>query len=170
MNISVDVQVASEGDDNPDPESISSWLNSVLSFPAVNFKPLSSTENSQDDVEVCVRIVDENESQTLNNQYRQKNSPTNVLSFPADLPEGIPIEHLGDIVICNSVVRKEANEQGKETRAHWAHMIVHGTLHLLGYDHIEDSEAEIMEALETKIMTHLLFPPPYQHLSKQQSQ
>lgn len=163
MNVTVDVQVASEGDDNPDPESIRSWLTTTLSHPKVN---VDKKKSSDDELEVCVRIVDEEEIQELNRHYRQKNSPTNVLSFPADLPAGIPVNHLGDIIICNTVVKNEATTQGKEIRAHWAHMVVHGTLHLLGYDHIDDSEADVMEAIETTILTQLLFPPPYQQTSQ----
>jgi probable rRNA maturation factor len=152
MNLTVDVQVAAEGDDNPDPDSIRTWLESAL----------QDRFDSTNTVEVCVRVVDEMESQTLNSQYRGKHSPTNVLSFPANLPKDIPVCHLGDIVICAGVVKREAEQQGKEARAHWAHMVVHGTLHLLGYDHINDADASIMESLETKILTGLLFPPPYQ--------
>ncbi len=152
MNLTVDVQVASDGDDNPDADSIRSWLESVL---ADRFEPDQA-------VEVCVRIVSEVESQTLNKQYRGKDSPTNVLSFPSELPADIPERHLGDIVICEAIVKQEALEQGKQERAHWAHMVVHGALHLLGYDHIDDDEADIMESLETTILTNLLFPPPYQ--------
>lgn len=158
MNLTVDVQVASQGHDAPDPESIRSWVRSALDKRA---------DESQE-VEVCVRIVDENESQALNNQYRQKNKPTNVLSFPSEMPEGLPILHLGDIVICSAVVKREAEEQGKSTRAHWAHMVIHGTLHLLGFDHIDEADAVEMENLETQIMVGLLFPPPYQMQSQQQ--
>ena len=85
-----------------------------------------------------------------------------MLSFPADLPPDLDLPLLGDLVICAPVVEREAAEQGKPIEAHWAHMLVHGCLHLIGYDHIEDNDADIMEALETRILTKLGFPPPYQ--------
>ena len=152
MTLTVDVQVASDGDDNPDPDSIRWWLETALA------DRISTAEA----VEVCVRIVNEEESRQLNNQYRHKNSSTNVLSFPSGELGDIPVHHLGDIVICNTVVKREAREQSKECRAHWAHMVVHGGLHLLGYDHMDDKEADEMEGLENKILTQLHFPPQYQ--------
>ncbi|UTM57966.1 rRNA maturation RNase YbeY [Photobacterium sp. CCB-ST2H9] len=116
----------------------------------------------QADAEVTVRLVDEAESQTLNRDYRGKDKPTNVLSFPFEAPPGVELELLGDLIICRQVVEKEAEEQNKPLLAHWAHMVVHGSLHLLGYDHIEDDEAEEMEALETEIMQGLGFANPYE--------
>jgi probable rRNA maturation factor len=105
------------------------------------------------------------ESQELNHQYRGKNKPTNVLSFPFEipehLPEGVEIELLGDLIICAPVVEREAQEQNKALLAHWAHMTLHGCLHLLGYDHIEDKEAEEMESLEIEILQKMGFPNPY---------
>lgn len=115
-----------------------------------------------DEAEVSLYIVDEAESQELNSQYRGKDKPTNVLSFPADIPEEVGVPLLGDLVVCAPVVEREAQEQGKTLQAHWAHMLVHGSLHLLGFDHIDDDEAETMEALETEIITGLGFPAPYQ--------
>jgi probable rRNA maturation factor len=97
----------------------------------------------------------------LNQHYRGKPGPTNVLSFPADLPESLQLPLLGDIVICAPVVAREAVEQGKPAAAHWAHMAVHGALHLLGYDHICETEATEMEDLETAILATLGFPCPY---------
>ncbi|WP_299591485.1 rRNA maturation RNase YbeY [uncultured Microbulbifer sp.] len=114
------------------------------------------------EAEISLRIVDEEESQALNSQYRGKHKPTNVLSFPADIPEELGLPLLGDLVICAQVVAREAEQQHKALSAHWAHMVVHGTLHLLGYDHIEDDEAEIMENLETRILAGLGFSDPYQ--------
>lgn len=119
--------------------------------------------------EIAIRIIDEAESQALNHDYRGKDAPTNVLSFPFELPEGLPEELqaelgdgiIGDIAICASVVRQEAQQQGKASEAHWAHMVVHGVLHLLGYDHINDQDANIMEALETRILSELGYPNPY---------
>ncbi|MFZ4212095.1 rRNA maturation RNase YbeY [Pantoea endophytica] len=115
----------------------------------------------QPESEVTIRLVDEAESNELNLTYRGKDKPTNVLSFPFEAPPGIELPLLGDLIICRQVVEQEAAEQGKTAEAHWAHMVVHGTLHLLGYDHIEDEEAEEMEALETEIMLALGYPDPY---------
>jgi probable rRNA maturation factor len=117
--------------------------------------------NDDKDTEVSIRIVDNDEMIELNTLYRQKNKTTNVLSFPADFPEELDIPLLGDIVICATVVADEAAEQGKKPEAHWAHMIVHGMLHLLGYDHINDSDATEMETLETTILLALHYPAPY---------
>ncbi|MGK3130846.1 rRNA maturation RNase YbeY [Pantoea sp. C8B4] len=115
----------------------------------------------QPESEVTIRLVDEAESHELNLTYRGKDKPTNVLSFPFEAPPGIELPLLGDLIICRQVVEQEAEEQGKTVESHWAHMVVHGTLHLLGYDHIEDEEAEEMEALETEIMLALGYPDPY---------
>jgi probable rRNA maturation factor len=120
-----------------------------------------------DSVEICARIVDLDESQELNRDYRGKDKPTNVLSFPFEAPEHIDLNLLGgfnllgDLVLCAPVIEQEAKEQGKTLEAHWAHMIVHGTLHLQGYDHIEDDEAEAMEQLEVQILGGLGFSNPY---------
>lgn len=111
--------------------------------------------------ELSVRISDAAEIALLNKQYRGKDYATNVLSFPADLPPELKLPLLGDIVICAEVVEREACEQHKTSEAHWAHMLVHGTLHLLGYDHVDDAEAEIMEALEIDILHALNFANPY---------
>ena len=122
------------------------------------------------DAQVAIRIVDETEGSELYARYRlrapssgQTGQPhaTTVLSFPADLPEWVGLPLLGDLVICAPVVEREAADQGKAPDAHWAHMIVHGTLHLLGHDHQDDAEAERMETLETEILAGLRFPPPY---------
>ncbi len=113
------------------------------------------------DSELSIRLVGREESQALNKNYRQKDKPTNVLSFPADFPEALNIPLLGDIIICAPVIAAEAQEQHKALDAHWAHMVVHGTLHLLGYDHINDDDAEEMESLETNILVSLGFPEPY---------
>ncbi len=111
--------------------------------------------------ELCVRIVDEAEITSLNTTYRNKAAPTNVLSFAAQLPKEVPLSLLGDVVICAPVVAREAIEQGKSKQAHWAHMLVHGALHLLGYDHQNDQDADLMETLESKILRQLDFPDPY---------
>ena len=115
--------------------------------------------------ELTIRFVTPTESQTLNHQYRGKDKPTNVLSFPFEAPEALAGEIefplLGDLIICADVVESEAQAQNKTLEAHYVHMIVHGTLHLLGYDHIADSEAEEMEQLETKILQKMGFTNPY---------
>ncbi|MEJ2061249.1 MAG: rRNA maturation RNase YbeY [Gammaproteobacteria bacterium] len=115
------------------------------------------------ETEVGIRIVDEAESAELNGQYRQKPNPTNVLSFPFEQPtnvEGAP--YLGDLVICAPVVNREAQEQSKTQEAHWAHMVVHGLLHLQGYDHISEADAERMESLEIEILARLGYADPYE--------
>jgi probable rRNA maturation factor len=111
--------------------------------------------------EVSVRIVDAEEGRALNLQYRGRDYATNVLSFPVELPPGVDLPLIGDLVICAPVVAREAAEQGKKPADHWAHLTVHGTLHLLGYDHIDEAEAEAMEALETKVLAGLGIADPY---------
>jgi probable rRNA maturation factor len=149
MTIELDLQLAVESEDGlPSLEDIQLWLSSVVT----KFQPQA---------EVTVRIVDEQESHQLNHDYRGKDKPTNVLSFPFEAPPGMEIDLLGDLIICRQVVEREAIEQNKPLMAHWAHMVVHGSLHLLGYDHIEDDEAEEMESLETEIMQGMGFEDPY---------
>ncbi len=111
--------------------------------------------------ELLIRIVDEQEIQNLNKTYRDKDKTTNVLSFPSDLPIEIDESILGDVVICTSVVKAEANSQNKSFNDHLIHMAVHGTLHLLGYDHIEDNDAQKMEDLEIKILEKMQIANPY---------
>lgn len=111
---------------------------------------------------IVVRIVDEAESAELNLTYRGRPGATNVLSFPFEAPPGLELPHLGDLAICAPVVAREAREQGKAPEAHWAHMLVHGTLHLQGYDHENEAEARVMEALETEILARLGYPNPYE--------
>ncbi|KRW72589.1 rRNA maturation RNase YbeY [Stutzerimonas nitrititolerans] len=114
------------------------------------------------DSELTIRLVDEAEGRELNHTWRQKDYATNVLSFPADVPdELLDIPLLGDLVICVPVVAREAAEQGKPLEAHWAHLVIHGCLHLLGYDHIDDAEADEMEALERQLLAELGHPDPY---------
>ncbi|MGH1370547.1 MAG: rRNA maturation RNase YbeY [Cellvibrionaceae bacterium] len=144
----LDVQLASDSAQLPSEEQLRLWANAALA-------------GRKQEAELSVRIVDRDESRQLNHQYRQKDKPTNVLSFPADLPKELNLPLLGDLVICAPVVEQEAVEQHKTLHAHWAHMMVHGVLHLLGYDHIEDGEAEIMEGLETQILTDAGLPAPY---------
>ena len=152
MNLNVDVQIASTATTIPSSADFHLWVSAALKG------VLESTELS-------IRVVDISESQELNFQYRGKNKPTNVLSFPFEYPEGIPegeMEHLlGDLIICAQVVADEAHEQKKTVPDHWAHMVIHGTLHLLGYDHIDDQEAEEMEQLERNILDTLNIADPY---------
>jgi probable rRNA maturation factor len=115
----------------------------------------------RNEAELTLRITDSAEVQQLNKTYRDKDQSTNVLSFPADLPPELNIPLLGDIIISAEVVEQEALEQGKSSEAHWAHMVIHGTLHLLGYDHIDDNDAEAMESLETQLLSQLGYANPY---------
>ncbi|MBK8185825.1 MAG: rRNA maturation RNase YbeY [Cellvibrio sp.] len=150
MTYQIDIENNSQCKTIPSIEKCEVWIAAVLNNQQI------------DEAEVSIYIVDEDESQELNSQYRGKEKPTNILSFPADIPEEVGIPLLGDLVICAPVVEREAQEQQKTVDAHWAHMLVHGSLHLLGYDHIEDDEAELMEALETTIITELGFSAPYE--------
>lgn len=159
MSVVVDRQVASELEQElglltqqhlPSQQRLTGWIDAALTkFPA------------HADSELTVRFVDSDESQTLNRDYRGKDSPTNVLSFPFEAPEGLDLPLLGDLVICHPVVVREASDQHKALDDHYAHMVVHGTLHLLGLDHIEDDEAEHMESLERDILASLGIADPY---------
>ncbi|SDD11203.1 rRNA maturation RNase YbeY [Aquimonas voraii] len=115
----------------------------------------------REDGELSVRIVDADEGRALNRDYRDKDYATNVLSFPAELPPGVPLPILGDLVLCAPVIAREAEEQGKPLKHHYAHMLVHGVLHLLGHDHMEETEAEAMEAIEREVLAGLGIPDPY---------
>lgn len=152
MNLTLDLQSATTQDPLPDADQLATWLQAAL-------------DGRRERAEVSVRLVDEAESRELNRTYRGKDSPTNVLSFPFEAPPGVDDEDiralLGDLVICAPVVRREACEQGKPETHHWAHMVVHGTLHLLGHDHIEADDAERMEQLEREILATLGLPDPY---------
>lgn len=112
--------------------------------------------------QVSIRIVDEDESRSLNRIYRGKDSPTNVLSFPMNIPEEFNVPMLGDLVICAPVVEREAREQHKSSTEHWAHMVIHGMLHLQGYDHVSDQQADEMEGLEIELLHQLGFANPYE--------
>ena len=111
--------------------------------------------------ELAIRVVDSAEGLALNRTYRGRDYATNVLSFPVEPPPGIRLALIGDLAICAPVVLREAAEQGKRARDHWAHLTVHGVLHLLGYDHVVDREADAMEALETRILARLGIADPY---------
>jgi len=113
------------------------------------------------EADLAIRLVDDREGLALNRHYRGKDHPTNVLSFPADLPDGVTLPLLGDLVICAPVVAREAAEQNKRVNAHYAHLTVHGILHLLGWDHEDEREAECMEQLEREILATLDIADPY---------
>ncbi len=153
MKIDVDVQLACEGVAVPSADVVRSWIARALDA-------ATEIENA----EVSVRVVDADEIRALNRKYRDKDKPTNVLSFPAGpvagMPEGEPVL-LGDIIVCASVVHAEAAQQGKTDTDHWAHMLVHGTLHLLGFDHVLDEDAAAMEALEVRILASQGIADPY---------
>jgi len=154
VSLFVDIQV--DVSDNtsklPTNNQIIEWVKNALS--------------NDDEQELTVRLCNIDEIAELNQTYRQKSGPTNVLSFPAELPDELKLPLLGDIVISAAVVEKEANEQKKLLEAHWAHMVVHGVLHLLGYDHINDDEAKIMEEQEIEILQRIGYENPYSTMDK----
>jgi probable rRNA maturation factor len=125
-----------------------------------NFKSWikESLQNEIQDSEIVIRIVDEIEGKALNHTYRKKDYATNVLSFPYELTDTMVI---GDLVLCGSVILQEAMEQKKDPLFHWAHLTVHGVLHLLGYDHMKEKDAKIMQKLEVKILKEIGFSDPY---------
>lgn len=146
MNVAVNVHYVSRRR-APAKQEIVSWVKAAL---ADLRRPRAA---------LGVRIVNEAESAALNHRYRGKIGATNVLSFGFDPP--VPSDVLGDLVICAPVVLREARVQGKAERAHWAHMVVHGTMHLRGYDHDTDTKATRMERMETRILKRLGFEDPY---------
>ncbi|NQZ20528.1 MAG: rRNA maturation RNase YbeY [Colwellia sp.] len=148
MTIDLDIQHACAAENLPSTAELQCWVETALG-------------HYNKDFELTIRIVAIAESQALNHQYREKNKPTNVLSFPFEVPEGIELNLLGDLVVCADVVAKEAQEQHKKLNHHWAHMVIHGCLHLLGFDHIDDNEATEMEALETRLLKELDISDPY---------
>lgn len=154
MDLELDLQLETVGADAPSQAELSRWVAAAL-------------EGRRERAELTIRVVGEEEGRELNRRYRGQDRPTNVLSFPFDAPPwidaGDPIHDLlGDLVICADLVRREAQEQGKPVAAHWAHLVVHGVLHLLDYDHLTDAEAAEMEGLETAVLGGLGFPSPYQ--------
>jgi probable rRNA maturation factor len=151
--MNIDVQVASDAAGIPTSDDIREWIERTV-----------AAADPDRDADVSVRIVDEQEMRALNRDYREQDKPTNVLAFPAGdtgfVPPGeMPL--LGDIVVCAAVVAREADEQGKPPGHHWSHMLVHGTLHLLGHDHVTDPQAQAMEALERRILDSLGIADPY---------
>ena len=153
MSIKLDLQCASDQQDIPSEQEFSKW---VAAIPLLDHQ-----DGQQARREVVIRIVDNEEMLALNQRYRQQNKATNVLSFVAELPDIVDDPLLGDVIICASVVQNEAREQHKCVSSHWAHMVVHGILHLLGYDHIDSADARIMEQLEIQILLTLGFNNPY---------
>lgn len=147
VDIELCLQIASSAAPVPAASEFEKWLQVAL--------------QSRPAAILTIRVVDEAESAELNQRYRQKSGATNVLSFPAELPEEIDLPLLGDLVICAPLVQSEAVVQDKAVTAHWAHLVVHGSLHLLGYDHTETAAAEEMESLETRLLQQLGFPDPY---------
>ncbi|MEA3250378.1 MAG: rRNA maturation RNase YbeY [Pseudomonadota bacterium] len=140
----------------PGVEALSRWVAATLAAHArVTGQPVAAAP------ELTIRLVDDAESQALNRDYRGKNRPTNVLSFPFEAPPGIDLPLLGDLVISHPVMRREARQQHKPLADHYAHLVIHGALHLLGYDHIDEAEAEIMEALERAVLDGFGIPDPY---------
>ncbi len=155
MTAIIDLQLAYQGDADveaaiPAISTLQEWANRVFGILDLY------------DQEFTARFVGIEESQALNLQFRGKDKPTNVLSFPFESPPGIEMPLLGDLVICAPVISQEAAEQNKPVAFHYAHMLVHGILHLLGYDHIEDTQADEMEALEIRILAELGIDDPYQ--------
>lgn len=150
MKIEVDIQVACENQNLPSVEQFEKWVELAVASQHIT------------EAEVTIRLVTSEESQMLNLTYRGKDKPTNVLSFPFEAPAEIELNLLGDLVVCADIVEQEAQQQNKQLSHHWAHMIVHGTLHLLGFDHENDDEAHTMESLERQILTKLGIDDPYQ--------
>ncbi len=148
---SVEIQTVFASAGQPDEQQIQLWVDTALA-------------DIQRDTEIVVRIVDEQESAELNETYRHKPGATNILSFPVEIPEGIDLNLLGDLVICAPVLEQEAQQQGKTLEHHWAHIIIHGVLHLLGYDHIDDEQAEEMENKEIALLQKLNIHNPYQQV------
>jgi probable rRNA maturation factor len=154
MDSPIEIQNAADADDVPEPPELGAWAEAAL---AAIERPGTA---------ITVRIVDAEEGRALNRDFRGRDYATNVLSFPfPELPPEAMAElggpYIGDLAICAEVVTREASEQGKTLHAHWAHLIVHGVLHLAGYDHQDDDEAERMETRECAILADLGFPDPY---------
>jgi len=147
--LGLDVQYAVDDDSLPTQREFECWVRAAL-------EPMGDT------VDMAIRVVDEQEGQQLNNRYRDIDRATNVLSFPFEAPPGIESDYIGDLVICAPVVQREAQQQHKPEKHHWAHMVVHGVLHLRGYDHQLDAQAVEMETLEKKILATLGVQDPYQ--------
>ena len=157
MGVDLEVQRATSSATTPDDEQFRLWAEHALASEEIEPVRKGNT--------LAIRIVDEEEGRRFNRQYRGKDYATNVLSFPVDLPEGLPSgikqAQLGDLLICAPVVAREARQQGKPEISHWAHLTVHGVLHLLGYDHEQGADVIAMETLEIDILAKLDIPDPY---------
>ena len=156
MQIDLEIQRAIAVAGIPEDDQFQLWVETALA-------------GTGKDARLTIRIVDEQEAWQFNRDYRQRDYATNVLSFPAELPAGLPAEirepQIGDLLICAPVVTREANEQHRPETDHWAHLTIHGVLHLLGYDHGQADEADQMESLETEILAKLGIPDPYLDIS-----
>jgi probable rRNA maturation factor len=151
MSIRVDVQIAVASDEHklPTAKQFKQWVAQAL-------------HGRRNKGELTIRIVDANESTQLNETYRHKSGPTNVLSFPCEAAVPMRVPLLGDLVICAAVVEREAQQQHKPLEAHWAHMVIHGTLHLLGFDHLTEAEAKEMEGMEVNLLQQMGYANPYE--------
>lgn len=156
MDAVIDIEIAEDADEHPPSAQIKQWLNSVLAF--IQEKHVASIPDTP---ELSLLICSSPTIQELNATYRQKEKPTNVLSFPAELDPIIDISLLGDIILCSEVINEEAKQQEKDNAAHWLHMLTHGCLHLLGFDHINSEDAEIMESLEIEFLKQHNISNPY---------
>jgi probable rRNA maturation factor len=156
MPVEIEVQRISTSEGIPGDEQFQIWATAAL-------------DGKNQESLIGIRVVDEDEAQQFNREYRNKDYATNILSFPSDLPDGLPEEikksQLGDLLVCAPLVKREAVEQHRSENDHWAHLVVHGVLHLLGYDHEQSGEAEVMESLETEILASLGVSDPYQDLA-----
>jgi probable rRNA maturation factor len=157
MSVSIVLQNPSNFKDLPEKGDLQKWCEAGLE----GF--------DSETISIVIRVVDIDESAELNLGFRDKDGPTNILSFPDELPDFIAqlpeiklqTKHLGDLIICEPIVRQEASQQNKTLEQHWAHLIIHGMLHLQGYDHIKEKDANVMENLEIKLMKRLGFDNPY---------
>ena len=156
VDLILDLQQMIVSDSIPDKAILELWVKTALIEEAAYSRKLLDSE-----YELTIRIVDKDEIQQLNKTYRHKDKPTNVLSFPFAAPPEIQLPLLGDIIICHDVVIEEAQQQQKNSQDHWAHIVIHGVLHLKGYDHIQDSDADIMETLEIQILNKINISNPY---------
>ena len=176
MGFDIDIQVACAQTELPRSNEemasyIEAWVRTVLTAPQTRWlrqQPWLASETFHHAAQLTVRLVDTEEGVALNQDYRHRQGATNVLSFPFGEPFQMQPPLLGDVVICAPVVAAEARQQNKSLLAHWAHLVVHGTLHLLGYDHLGDNQAQEMEALEIMILAQLGFPDPYNEQDSQQ--
>ncbi len=152
MSAVIDLQLATDTlPDLPDIKTLESWAEAAL-----------SAAGYEKEAELTVRMADPEEIRALNRDYRGVDRPTNILSFPFECPPGIELPLIGDLVICEEILRREAEEQGKTYQEHFAHLIIHGTLHLIGYDHIEPKDAQVMEPLEIRALAALGYQNPYE--------